>query len=98
MLLEIVAQRHILGTSELGRGKFLVGQVAGGLNMLIRAHHKQRAAAGCTGYDTQSLAVTFNVAIDGRVGANVANVNITGKEGFNQRRARVKRFRLQLDV
>ena len=98
MLLEIVAQRYILGATELGRGKLLVSQVTGTLNVLIRSHHEQRATTGCTGDDTESLAVTFDIAIDGRVRADITYVNITRKEGLNLRWTGVKRLRLQLDV
>src|SRR3989442_3206038 len=55
MLLEVVAQRYILGTTHLGRRKLLVCQVLGTANMCTRSHDEQDTATRSTINNAQGL-------------------------------------------
>src|SRR2546430_6214876 len=93
ILLEIIAQRDILGTPKLRISKFFVGQVFGCLNVCSWTHNEQSSTARSCSNNPQRFTMTFHIAINSRAGANVANVNVTGKKRFNQRRTCIEGLR-----
>src|SRR5215467_13607280 len=68
------------------------------MNMRPRANDKERAAARGSGNDAQRLPVALNVAGNGWVRADIANIDVIGKKRCNLCRASIENYRLELDL
>ena len=83
MLLQVVAERNVLGAAQLWGSKFFPRQVRRTIDVSPWSDNEQSAATRCACNDTESLSMAFDVAINGRVGSNIANVDSTGEERFD---------------
>jgi hypothetical protein len=78
LVLQVPAQRDVLGPPELGVRQLLSAQVGGRAD--ARPDDQERATGGAAGDDPDRLAVRLDVGVDRRVGAQEAGVEGAGEQ------------------
>src|SRR6266852_5846931 len=96
MLLEVIAQSHVLSAAKLRRGNLLAAEILRTLDIRTRSHNEQRAAARRTSNDAQCLAVAFHIAVDRWIGPYIPDINLISKESLDLCRTGVEDLWLQL--
>ena len=96
LLLEPVAQRHVLGVAQLGRGDLLALEVGGRGD--ARLHDQIGPAGGSTGDDLDRLALGLGPGVDRRVRSDEARVDRAAEERLDGLRPGVERRGLQRHV
>ena len=89
---------NVLGVSQLRGCDLFTVKILKGVDPRIRSYHQPCPATGCTAHNPQGLTFRFQIAVYRRVGANVGEIKLAGKEGFDGRRPRIKELPLYFDL